>query len=57
MLAEVFFLKLESILRASEQGAMVESYRFIPFPAALLSLRKSRREPKRTFGSAIDISN
>ena len=57
MLAEVFFLKSESILRASEQGAMVESYRFIPFPAALLSLRKSRREPKRTFGSAIDISN
>jgi hypothetical protein len=30
MLAEIFFLRLETMLRASEEGDRAENYRFVP---------------------------
>ena len=47
MLAEIFLLRMESILRAAEQAAQPDKTRFVPFRLAAASALPGNQEKSR----------
>jgi hypothetical protein len=55
MLAEIFFLRLETMVRASEQAAQAKNSRFVPLPGDAfpgLRGRQARENGRSTAQSA-----